>query len=316
MVIRSYEPTMKGEWDRFVESSRQRSFLLTRDYMDYHSDRFADESIMAYSDSGKLLAMLPANRDGDTLWSHQGLTYGGWITLVSGFDAAAMLEVWHAAAGFYRASGVRDVYYKPVPWLYHVVPAEEDLYALFRAGAEMVGCGVSSVIRLDSPLPFNENSRRNLKKAQRAGLVVDEAAGFGPFWRILTDVLALRHGCAPVHSLNEIELLASRFPDNIRLYTVSGRGGELLGGTVVYVTETVAHLQYIAASEAGRECGALACLFAELIRRFQSLMPAVRYLDFGISTEQSGRVLNEGLHRQKSGFGGRAVVYPMYHLTL
>ena len=40
------------------------------------------------------------------------------------------------------------------------------------------------------------------------------------------------------------------------------------------------------------------------------------YFDFGISTEDNGRYLNEGLITQKQEFGGRGVVYDFYELKV
>ena len=57
-------------------------------------------------------------------------------------------------------------------------------------------------------------------------------------------------------------------------------------------------------------------LFAQLIAWLPTHCPAVEYLDFGISTEQDGKWLNEGLIFQKEGFGGRAVCYDQYALRL
>ena len=317
MVITPYEASMAAEWDEFAARSRQQTFLLTRPYMDYHSDRFADASIIARSDSGRIVAMLPANRSGNILWSHQGLTYGGWITPVRGFDASSMLEVWALAIEYYRNNGVEEMLYKPLPWIYPSVPADDDLYALFRLGATMEACGVSSAVDLRDAPRFDENSRRNLRRAEVAGLRVGENRRFAEYWKILEDVLAGRHDTRPVHSLAEIELLASRFPENIRLFAVDGPDGRMVAGTVLYLTPTVAHAQYIAASDEGRAHGALALLFHELRADLAAgLYGAVRYLDFGISTERGGRILNEGLHRQKQGFGGRSVAYPLYRLPL
>lgn len=315
MVIKPYNAAMADEWNDFVERSRQQSFLLRRDYMDYHADRFDDASLMAYDDAGRLKALLPANRTDEAVWSHQGLTYGGWITPRRGFDASTMLEVWDAALQHYRRQGARELLYKPIPWIYPVEPADDDVYALWRSGAEMIGCGASSAIDLCCPAELNENSRRNLKKGENRGLTVSESNDYEAFWAILADVLRERHGCSPVHSVEEMRLLASRFPENIRLYVSASPEGEMLGGTVVYSTPTVAHLQYIAASERGRECGALAVLFDALRRRFAAT-GGLRYMDFGISTEQQGAKLNVGLHRQKSGFGGRTVAYPLYRVKL
>ena len=80
---------------------------------------------------------------------------------------------------------------------------------------------------------------------------------------------------------------------------------------MVYETERVAHAQYIAASAEGKALGALDCLFDWLItERYADKA----YFDFGISTEQGGTWLNEGLQFQKEGFGARAVVYDAYEI--
>ena len=67
------------EWNQFVKNSKQGTFLLDRSYMDYHSDRFTDHSLLVYR-QGKLYALLPANERDHTLYSHQGLTYAGLLT--------------------------------------------------------------------------------------------------------------------------------------------------------------------------------------------------------------------------------------------
>ena len=63
-----YTPDRAEEWDAFVRQSKNATFLFYRGYMDYHADRFADYSLMFY-DKGRLCALLPANRKGETdLW--------------------------------------------------------------------------------------------------------------------------------------------------------------------------------------------------------------------------------------------------------
>ena len=45
--------------------------------MEYHSDKFLDFSILIKSRDNKVIAVMPANRCGEVLHSHQGLTFGG-----------------------------------------------------------------------------------------------------------------------------------------------------------------------------------------------------------------------------------------------
>ena len=46
--------------------------------MEYHNDRFEDFSLMVYK-NGKLIALLPANKKDNIVYSHQGLSYGGVV---------------------------------------------------------------------------------------------------------------------------------------------------------------------------------------------------------------------------------------------
>ena len=126
-------------------------------------------------------------------------------------------------------------------------------------------------------------------------------------------MLATRHHTRPVHTLGEASLLRSRFEEEMRLFVVRSPQGAVLAGCLAYVTPAVAHIQYIAAGSEGRACGALDLLFATLI---DGRFAGRRYLDFGISTEQGGTLLNEGLIFQKEGFGGRAVCYDTYTIKL
>src|SRR5260221_7666560 len=77
--LERYAPAQRGLWNDFVGRSKNGTFLFHRDYLEYHADRFEDHSLLAFQDQ-KLAALLPANRAGDMLISHGGLTYGGWVT--------------------------------------------------------------------------------------------------------------------------------------------------------------------------------------------------------------------------------------------
>ena len=302
---------MSNEWNRFVDDSKNATFLHRREYMDYHSDRFQDCSLMAYS-KGKLIAILPANRVENTLYSHQGLTYGGWLIPIKHFTIINMLEVFDAMKSFLKSIDITKLIYKAIPHIYHTYPAEEDLYAIFRHGGELIETQISTTIELSNPFHFNDNYRNLRNKAKRNYLEIKEDTNFTTFWHILSQLLYDKYDTKPVHSFEEIEMLAERFPNNIKLYTAS-QDNKMLAGVVIYESSTVAHAQYIASSEEGRNKGALALLFSHLI---ENVYADKKYFDFGTSNEDHGRYLNEGLVMQKTGFGGRAIVHNIYKITL
>lgn len=309
--IRHYEPQSASEWNAFVAESKNGTFLFDRRYMDYHNDRFADSSLMVYRD-GRLFALLPANREGDVLCSHRGLTYGGLVTGPSA-TASAVVEAFEAVNAYLRGEGLRRVVYKAVPWIYHRVPAEEDLYALFRVcRARLVARDISSAIMQPHRLKWHRDRRYGINRCRNNGVAVELSDDFEGFWPVLEDNLMRSHGARPVHSLGEIRMLKSRFPDNILLY-VARRDGRVLGGTVLYVTPQVVHAQYISASAEGKALRVIDAIYDRILNcDFADCL----YFDFGKSTEDCGRVLNESLIYQKEGFGGRGVCYDWYEWSL
>lgn len=311
MKVVRYTPKKKKEWNDFAHASKNGTFLHLRDYMDYHSDRFRDHSLLFVDGNDKLAALLPANEEDGTLISHGGLTYGGVITGAQ-MTASRMLEAFDALVAYARKAGISRVVYKTIPSLYHKLPADEDRYALFRHKAALNRCDVLSVVDQRQRLPYQERRTRKIKQARGASLAIEESRDFAAFWRVLEQNLSTRHGKKPVHSCAEIELLAGRFPDHIRLH-ICRDAEEVLAGVVIYDTGLAAHAQYIAASERGKQLGALDLVFAELL---EVVYVEHRYFDFGISTEQNGQHLNIGLVEQKEGFGARTLVHDHYELVI
>lgn len=312
IAIQRYTPAMQPEWDAFVDASRNGTFLHRRAYMDYHSDRFADCSLLARDAEGRLLAVLPANAEGTVLASHRGLTYGGWLTSPRRVTAAVMLEIFDALTAFMRAEGFTRLVYRPVPHIYHRIPAEDDLYALWRLGARADAVSASSTVDLAAPSLLDRGSKSAVNSALRSGAAFGPSDDFEGFWDVLSAVLQEQHDAKPVHTLQEMRLLQSRFPDNIRLFAAT-RGGHVLAGVLTYRCGTVMHAQYIAAGPEARRERLLPALYAHIMREACS---GVRYFDFGISCEQGGRVLNESLDSHKARLGGRCTVYPSFVLDL
>jgi hypothetical protein len=308
--VEAYNRDTQAAWDEFVAQSKNGVFLFRRDYMDYHSDRFNDASLMIY-DSKDLVALLPANRDEDTVQSHGGLTYGGVITS-DRMSTCKFLDVFESILSHLRSEGVKQLDYKPVPSIYHVVPAEEDRYALFLAGAPCYRRDASATLEPSRHPRFRKGRKSEISKARRVGLVAEESDQWADFWQVLEDNLRARYGLGPVHTLEEMLLLHERFPRNIRLFVVRGSDG-LHAGTVVYETRRVAHTQYISCAQRGQESGALSLLFAHLIDEVYRDKPV---FDFGHSNENGGLYLNRGLAEFKEGFGARAVVYESYRVDL
>jgi hypothetical protein len=304
--IKLYTATFKNEWDEFIKTSRNGTFLFQRDYMDYHSDRFSDCSFL-FLHKGKLHAVFPANVSDNILYSHQGLTYGG-LVVANNTNTTDVLLIFQELNEFLKGMSIQKVIYKPVPYIYHKIPSQEDLYALYRLNAKKIGCAISSVIFQNNKIRFSELRKRGIKKAQKENLTVCSSIDFEQFIQLLNINLQKKYGTSAVHSHDEIKYLYSLFPENIKLYVVE-KSGVMIAGVVVFITPNVIHVQYIVASDVGKQTGSLDLLFHELINNIFTHVPV---FDFGISTEDHGKYLNENLIFQKEGFGGRGVVYEIY----
>lgn len=311
--IKRYTAADSQQWNKFVKESKNGTFLFDRNYMDYHSDRFKDYSLMVFR-KGALYAVLPANIKDNKVYSHQGLTYGGLI-MSRKACTSEIVEVFSLINDLLKSDGIESVIYKPTPYIYHSIPAQEDLYALFKlTNARIIGRNISSTIYQSNKIKFIESRKSGIRKARNNGLEVKESSDFSEFWEILTNNLMTNHGVKPVHSLDEMTLLANRFPDKIKLYTVGSDALGVLGGTVIYETNSqVIHTQYISANLEGKESGALDLLFDHLINEVYVNYPI---FDFGQSTEEMGKVLNNSLIFQKEGFGGRGVLYDIYEYSI
>ena len=332
MIVVPYSVNYKETWDEFIRSSKNGTFLLMRDFMDYHADRFFDCSVLIYdgeltnSDLGappegldRLKAVFPANwaETEGTVYSHQGLTYGGLIMDVE-ITQQEVLEIMQDVMQYYRSMlQAKNIVYKPIPYIYSTYPSSEDLYAIFRAGARLRTRAVSSVVPLRTQMRMRTLRLRQAKKALDNNLYIErlvdgDMEGLHAYWLLLSDVLMTHHGVKPVHNEEEIALLMQRFPREIKVFLVKHEE-RTTAGCVVFVSAQVAHIQYIAANDEGRQYGALDLLFRHLITERYKQM---EFLDFGISTEDGGNKLNTGLIFQKEGFGGRAVCYDSYEIDL
>lgn len=299
------------KWDDFIKNAKNNHFFFQRKYLEYHSDRFQDFSLMIFDDRESLIAVLPANKDGDVIYSHQGLTFGGFIVSDS-MKTETMINIFKELLLFLKSFKIKKIVYKCIPYIYHKKPAEEDRYALFLNDAKIVRRDVTSTIYLEQDVRYSKGRKWSINKAKKENVEIFESRDFASFWEILENVLEKEHKAKPVHSLQEIEMLAMSFPDNIRLFMAQHQGVNV-SGALIYDNEIVAHTQYLANSDKGREVGALDLLIDRLIGK---VFNGKKYFDFGISNENQGRDLNLGLIAQKEGFGARPVVHDFYEIEI
>ena len=307
--ILPYNAKQKEIWDNFVENSKNGLFMFKRDFMDYHADRFVDNSLMFYDDD-ELLALLPLSKHKAVLKSHGGLTFGGFIMGLN-MKQSKMNACFKVLLEYIKTHKFKSLLYKKAPHIYYEIPADEDIYSLFANNAIISKVEVSTTINFKSIIKMSKGRKAQISRAKREGVVVEESNDFEAFIELENAVLAKHHNTKAVHSGAELALLKGRFSENIKLF-VARQNGVLLAGCLLFVYKNLVHTQYMASDDKGREIGALDLIISTLLEKYKQ---EKQYFDFGISTENDGRFLNEGLIAQKEGFGGRSVCHTTWKMS-
>lgn len=304
-----YRPEMAVSWDDFIQKSRNGTFLQTRAFMDYHSDRFDDRSSLVQL-GDDIIGVFPANDAGSVVASHSGLTFGA---LIFGMDqrAALVRDMLRSLIDHYGAAGYEKIYYKAVPHVFHRYPAEDDLFGLHNVGAKLIRRDLSAVIPSSGPAKISALRKRGKNRALKNNIVIREGDFYKEFHALLSSVLQ-RHDATPVHSVTDLLSLKERVPSRVRLIGAF-ENDVLIAGTWVFQFDTVWHTQYLANSNRGQEIGALDLILFHLLE--QTAQQGL-HLSLGASTEKGGTILNEGLMAQKEGFGARAMVLDHYEIGI
>jgi hypothetical protein len=305
--VEKYTKENRLAWDTFISEAKNATFLFARDFMEYHSDRFTDYSLLVYKDD-LLYAVMPANIVGDKLYSHKGLTYGS-LVLSKSAKLLYTFEAFKALLAFLNAKAISTLELRNIPTFYNTMPSDELSYFLFKANATLIKRDALMVIDTSNKIKFQKNRREGINKAKRNGLTIAVDDNFEGFWNeILIPNLQKKHGVAPVHSLEEIQMLAAKFPDHIKQVNVY-KDNVIVAGTTLFLTKTTIHPQYVSGNSDKNAFGSLDLAYDYIINHFDS---SKRYFDFNISSEENGTALNSGLIFWKESCGARTYVADNY----
>lgn len=193
------------------------------------------------------------------------------------------------------------------------MPSDELRYLMFLMRGNLIRRDVLTVLDMSSSFSFSRDRKNGIKRGIKNNLVVREEANFESFWtEILIPNLAEKHQAKPVHSLEEMQYLHSKFPKNIRQFNVY-QNDTIVAGTTIFESNLVAHSQYISGNSDKNELGSLDFLHDYLI---SNVFKNKKYFDFGISNENHGKNINEGLLYWKESFGAKSITQDFYELEI
>ncbi|MCR4030494.1 MULTISPECIES: FemAB family protein [Flavobacterium] len=297
--IKKYNQEDFSVWNDFIAQAKNATFLFHRDFMEYHKDRFEDFSLLVFEDE-KLRAVLPANKKGNDLYSHQGLTYGG-LVYTSKLNAEKVESILDEILLFLKENQIETFYYKPIPDFYFSQGNKEMEFFLMRRHAVLERKEMNLAINLSVPLKISKSKLKHFRRIENLDVEIVEELDFDPFWeKILKPRLQEKFNTKPVHSQEEITLLKSRFPQNIKQYSAY-KDGHIIAGITIFETKNVVKSQYGATSKIGEKFRALDFLFINLTRKYQN--EGKYFLDMGIVDDENEAGYNLGLLKQKEELG-------------
>ena len=277
--------------------------------MEYHNNRFEDCSLMVFKDNS-LQAIVPAHIKDNVLYSHLGLTYGG-VVVKEDMKTEVFITIFKKLLCYLHENGIKEFVAKKIPSFYTRHFNDEIDYLAFVLKAVCFRTDTCSVLDLRNPA-IAKSRLRDAKKAANSGICIKETDDFHYFWEhVLTPNLEVKYRVKPVHSYEEIAMLKEKFSENIRFFQLVS-DNEIIGGTVLFLSEKVVHVQYISGLPAYKNTGALDFLFVALIEKFKH---EYTFFDFGTSNENQGKQLNKGLISWKEAFGARTCIQPFYRFS-
>ena len=298
-------------WNNFVANAKNATFLFHRDFMEYHAERFEDFSLLIFDEKEVLKAILPANIVENKFYSHQGLTYGG-LVLDENSKLSDVIHMNYQLLKYLSEARIDSLQLKIIPTIYNTFPADEMEYISFLLNANLVRRDAIAILDLSNKIEVSRVRKRGIETGNKNQLKIIEEDSFDSFWNeLLIPNLHSKYNAKPVHSLDEITYLKSKFPKLIRQFNVYFEN-KIVGGVTVFITKNVIHPQYISGNKAFNTLyGGLDYLYNHLIT---NVFKDEKYFDFGISNENSGRNLNESLHYWKESFGARTIVQNFYEI--
>ena len=326
VTIEKYDASKEVIWDKFVEQkSMNGTFLQTRNFLNYHGEKFRDASLMFYMNSN-LVAVCPAceeSRNGEKVfYSHHGSTYGGLVVATDIYKIEKILMLIDELEKFLKMRGYTKCVLKPTMKLLtqqnmelldfclyykkYKEYRELNLYIDYQNYAE------------DTLQNLSHMKQRLVKKCIKAGVVLREITQpeeIKAFYNILEENLQKFH-TKPVHTYEELlDLYYNRITENVRFYGAY-LSEELVAGTMVFLfkKQKCAHTQYLAAAPQYHKMSPMSFVYYSIAKLYQEI--GYKALSWGITTEHLGTEINMGLTNNKEAYGSSYLVNSIYEKKL
>lgn len=298
-------------WNNFVEKTTNTSFLFHRNFIEYHSHKFKDFSLLIFKNK-TLVAILPAHVAESTVYSHQGLTYGG-IFISEIFEREELKYMISFLISYVKAQGYSVIKIKETP-LFYKDSSHPVIDCLQEENTAKI-VKFTNVLCVDfDKFTIHKSKRKHYNKAKKKGLIIKAENTFSKFWNsVLIPKLQTKYNAKPVHSLREIEYLYNKFPNRITQYNAY-LNDNIVAGVTILDKGHVVKSQYSASTDLGEQNYAIDFLFVHLLQLYKQ--KGKHYFSMGTVTNDSTLGYNPGLLQQKVEFGCKAYTVKSYQINL
>lgn len=335
MYLEAFIPELETLWDRFIlEENTNGTFIHTRKFIQYHpAGKFQDASLLIQNRRGAIIGMIPActimNGDEQVLYSHRGCTYGGIILKARHLKVAEIQEILGLLREYGSKNGYQKIVIKFPSELYSGYPVDGFIHIGIHQGWKLY-TELNTYIDFNRYDPdilsnFSQGKRTHVNRCIALGLVFRELqlkTEVRDFHEILKKSLE-KYETLPVHTPEEIlDFTQERIPQFSRLFGVF-MGREMIAGAMVYLyprTRCV-YTTYLAAMNLSdrnnpqlKTLSPGSFLYYSVIKWAQKA--GYKYVSFGISTENMGKVMNYGLVANKEAYGSLHSIHPTLELIL
>jgi len=305
IIIKKYTNNFKNIWDQFVKNNTFSTIYHLRIFLDYHPiNRFSDNSILIY-DNDILICTLPCCKKDDKYFSYSGSTYGGpvihnnWTTIDKmKIIIDKIFEYYENKIEFRLAN---DIYFsEEIKLLYFLLSQKLNIKP-----------ELSWYIKSNDEFINKINNKRNKKNLEKMikndnikCFITTNNNDYTQFYNILKINLNKNHNTNPTHTLEEFLHIKERIKDYIYLFIVKEQE-QILGGVfTIKVTDKCLYTFYITKNIEYNTCAVIYAMYTISLFAKEN---DIKYVDYGISTENYGKDINIGLSDYKQNtLGGLA----------
>lgn len=325
--ILKYNDEFITEWDEFIYNKAcNATFLQSRRFLNYHKEgKYIDNSLMFYY-KDKLVAVCPAcviNENSDKIFaSHQGSTYGGIIVCRDMLRVEKILALLDKFEKYLIDNSFTKCILKQNNSLMNTDNMDIlDFCLYFKSYTEYKELDIyvdfDEVNKQDIISDFSKLKKRLTKKCLQNDMQLVELNTRDELSRFL-DILAdnlKKYGLKPYHTLEDLEDLKNRFPDEIK-YWGCWYEGKIVAITMVFIFEKsrCIHTHYLAADSEYNKLSPMTFIYYSMINQYMN--QKYKYLSWGITTEHLGVEINYNLTNTKEEFGGKHNVVSVYEKIL